>query len=464
MFRDFFILEKILDIGRKLIPKPFFEFFQPWYHGFLALSGAVIFGWPSKKIKVIGVTGTKGKSTTVYLISKFLEEAGYKIAAIGSLGYKIGDREWPNNLKMTMPGRWKIQKFLAQAVRSGCQFAVLEVTSEGIKQKRHLGIKFNAAILTNLEKEHIESHGSFEKYYKTKQELFKKTKNIHILNADSSYIGLFSKFPAKKKVFYSFSPREYSVRSFSGIPAMPSEVVGRFASLSLGPSQNGLRIRSPNTPAAEIKFQTHLIGEFNFHNILAAIAVVKNYGVSLEIIQKALDKVKNIPGRLEFINGGHDFKIVVDYAHTPESLKQVYQTLKSEILNSKSETNSKFKIQNSKLICVLGAAGGGRDKWKRPIFGELAENYCDHIILTNEDPYDEPPEKIIEDVASGIKDKNKLDIIIDRREAIKKALTKASKSDIVIITGKGSENSIAVAGGKKIPWSDKNVILEELNV
>ena len=402
-------MEKVLGLGRKLIPRPVFEFFQPWYHGLLALSGAVIFGFPSRKIKVIGVTGSKGKSTTVYLIAKFLEEAGHRVAAIGSLGYKIGDREWPNNLKMTMPGRWKIQKFLAGAVKEGCRFAVLEVTSEGIKQNRHLGINFDAAVFTNLEKEHLEAHGSFEKYYREKQKLFKKTKNLHVLNADSPYAGLFSKFPTAKKVFYSLPPREQ-------------------------------------------KFQTHLIGKFNFYNILAAVAVVKEYGVSDDVIQKALDKIKNIPGRMEFIDGGQDFKVVVDYAHTLGSLEAVYKTLKPRA---------------QRLICVLGAAGGGRDKWKRPVFGHLAEKYCDEIILTDEDPYDENPNTIIEDIERGFSSKFSIfnfqfSKILDRREAIRKALTLAEKNDIVVLTGKGSENSIAVSRGKKIPWSDKGVVLEIL--
>ena len=456
MFQDSYFLERFLNLSRKIIPRPVFEFFQPWYHGVLALSGAVIFGFPSRRVKVIGVTGSKGKSTTVYLLTKFLEEAEFKVAAIGSLGYKIGDREWPNDLKMTMPGRWKVQKFLSQAVKAGCRFVVLEITSEGIKQKRHLGVKFDAAVFTNLEKEHIEAHGSFEKYYQEKQKLFRAAKNIHILNADSPYVDLFSRFPARKKVFYSLKvgqPREHSVRSFSGIPAMPSEVVGRFASLPLGPSQNGLRIRLPNIPAAEINVHSYLIGDFNFHNVLAAIAMSRNYGVSDETIQKALDKIKSIPGRMEFVEAGQPFKVVVDYAHTPGSLEAVYKTLKS------------LKFKNSKMICILGAAGGGRDKWKRPVFGELAEKYCDEIILTNEDPYDENPEKILDDVEKRIKNVSKFKVsrIMDRREAIKKTLTSAGKGDIVVITGKGSETSIAVAKGKKIPWSDKGVIIEELN-
>ncbi|MEK7659236.1 MAG: UDP-N-acetylmuramoyl-L-alanyl-D-glutamate--2,6-diaminopimelate ligase [Patescibacteria group bacterium] len=408
MFREFFLLEKTLSLGRSVIPRPVFDFFQPWYHGILALSGAVIFSWPSRKIKVIGVTGTKGKSTTVFLIARFLEEAGYKTAAIGSLGYKIGDREWPNNLKMTMPGRWKIQKFLAQAVKENCRFAVLEVTSEGIKQKRHLGLKFDAAVFTNLEKEHIESHGSFEKYYLAKQELFKRTKKNHVLNADSPYVDLFSKFKAENKVFY------------------------------------GLK---------DYNFESSLQGDFNKYNILAAAETVKNYGVSPEIIQKSLDKIKTIPGRMEFIETGRDFKVVVDYAHTPGSLEAVYQTLKESL-----------KFKSSKLICVLGAAGGGRDRWKRPIFGRLAENYCDRIILADEDPYDENPEEIIKEIKSGITnyELGSFYKILDRKKAIEKAIALADKNDIIVITGKGSENSMAVAGGKKIPWSDKDVVLNLL--
>lgn len=417
MFRESRFLESLLNLERRLIPKPVFEFFQPWYHGVLALSGAVIFGFPSRQLKVIGVTGTKGKSTTVFLLTKFLEEAGFKVAAIGSLGYKIGDREWPNELKMTMPGRWKMQKFLRQAVKQGCRFAVLEVTSEGIKQKRHLGIKFDAAVFTNLEKEHLEAHGSFEKYYGEKQKLFKKTKNIHVLNADSPYVDLFSKFPAKKKTLYSL--------------------------------KNGF------------DFKTDLVGDFNKLNILVAAAVVGEYGVGREIIQRALDRIKSIPGRMEFIDGGQDFKAVVDYAHTPGSLEAVYKTLK-QLGSPPSRKASEDAKHTNRLICVLGAAGGGRDKWKRPVFGQLAERYCDQIILTDEDPYDENPLKILEDIESGFSKNQKHKKILDRREAIKKALTLAEKNDIVVITGKGSETSIAIAGGKKVLWSDKKVVLELL--
>ena len=179
-----------------------FNFFQPAYHTALAYTGALLYGFPSKKIKVIGITGTKGKSTVVYLTAKILEGAGKNIAMCGSLGFRIKDKEWPNTLKMTMPGRFRLQKFLYEAKKAGCKYVVLEVTSEGIKQKRHLGITFDCAVFTNLHKEHIESHGSFEKYYQAKQELFSLTKNIHVINADDPNTELFGNFSAKHKIFY----------------------------------------------------------------------------------------------------------------------------------------------------------------------------------------------------------------------------------------------------------------------
>ena len=192
---------------------------------------------------------------------------------------------------------------------------------------------------------------------------------------------------------------------------------------------------------------TELKGDFNKYNILAATTVAENYGVSLDTIKKALAKINKIPGRMEFIEASQPFKVVVDYAHTPDSLEMVYQTLKAQLSGS------------GKLIAVLGAAGGGRDKWKRPEFGRIAAKYCDEIILTNEDPYDENPFVILEQIESGF---SKLETILDRKEAIKKALTLAKEDDTVVITGKGSETSMALAGGKKIPWSDREIVLELL--
>ncbi|MDP2741161.1 MAG: UDP-N-acetylmuramoyl-L-alanyl-D-glutamate--2,6-diaminopimelate ligase [bacterium] len=385
---------------KKIIPK----FLLNIYHYKLALLGAVIFGFPgkSKKIKIIGVTGTSGKSTTVDFITKILEEAGNNVASISTVRFKIADREWKNELKMTMPGRFAIQKFLRQAIIEKCRFAVLEVSSEGIRQNRHKFINFDTAVFTNLTKEHIESHGSFEKYRNEKLKLFKTAKNIHIINTGDENAEYFWDIPAKQKIGFSIKD------------------------------------------VKNVEFKLNLIGDFNILNALAATSVAKVYGIALEVCKKVLEKIKRIPGRMEIV-AEEPFTIIVDYAHTPEQLESVYKTLKKS---------------TPSLICVLGSCGGGRDKWKRPEIGKIAEKYCDKIIITNEDPYDENPMEIINQVAEGAG--LKAEKILDRREAIKKALSLAEPGGKVIITGKGSEPWMCVANGKKIPWDDRRIAKEEL--
>ena len=196
-------MEKVLNIGRKIIPKPVFEFFQPMYHWALAYLAALIYGFPSRKLKVIGVTGTKGKSSTVYFLSRILEGVGYKTAAISTIQFKIAEKEWPNSLKMTMPGRFAIQSFLAKAVKFGCQFVVLEVSSQGVLQNRHRFINFDTAVFTKLAPEHIEAHKSFENYKKYKLKFFEYVKNNHIINKDDKYFQEFYNVPAKNKITYS---------------------------------------------------------------------------------------------------------------------------------------------------------------------------------------------------------------------------------------------------------------------
>jgi len=401
----------VKNLVKKLIP----DFLLSFYHYCLALTGAFLYGFPSRKLTVIGITGTSGKSTVVELSSKILQEAGFKVASLSSIKFKIKEKEWENKLKMTMPGRLKVQKFLRQAVRAGCKYVVLEVTSEGIKQFRHKFINFDVAVFTNLSPEHIESHGSFEKYREAKLRLFKIAK-VHIINLDDENAEFFWKIPAEKKISYKLN--------------------------------EGARLLPKNLK---------LLGEFNLYNALAAIEVGLSQGVSLEICKKALEKIKGILGRMEIVIK-EPFTVIVDYAHTPQSLKKVYETI----------LNSKFLIPNSKLICVLGACGGGRDKWKRPVLGKIAAKYCDEIIITNEDPYDENPLKIMEDIESGFSQipnpKSqipKYEKILDRREAIRKALELAQPSDIVVITGKGSEPWMCVAGGEKIPWDDRKIVKEE---
>lgn len=422
MFREG-SLDKILCSIKKLTPRPVFDFFAPVYHWGLAVVGAVWYGFPSHRLKIIGVTGTKGKSTTVYMITRILADIGLPVAAVGSLGFKIKEREWPNTLKMTMPGRTKLQKFLWQAERAGCKYVVMEVTSEGIAQHRLAGVNIDCAVFTNLHREHLESHGSFANYLKAKQKLFYKTKHIQILNIDDPYFEKFANFPARLKVTYGMGM------------AMISSL--KFKDLKL-----------------------KLLGNFNEYNALAALAVADAYRLDMKKAVVTLNSIESIPGRMEVINSPKGFRVIVDYAHTPDSLELVYKNLRN-LLEARSYKLGTTQI-NRRLICVLGAAGGGRDKWKRPEFGKITGDYCDEVILTNEDPYDEDPGQIIEQVALGVPKSKKLTKILDRGEAIRHALTIAHKGDIVAITGKGSETSIAIAGGKKIPWSDKTEVLKSL--
>jgi len=402
---------------KKFIP----SFLLSWYHFLLAFLGTILYWFPSKKLKVIGLTGTNGKTTAVEMISKILEEAGFKVASLSSIKFKIGDKEWPNTLKMTMPGRLKLQRFLRQAVNSGCQYVVLEVTSEGIRQYRHRFIDFEGAVLTNLTPEHIEAHGSFENYRAAKGKLFQTTKGIHIINIDDENGKYFLQFPAEKKYQY--------------------QILGDRISINGDP----------------ISINLKLLGKFNLYNAAAAICVGLSQGVNLETCKIALEKIEGVPGRMEKVIS-EPFKVFVDYAFTPNALEEVYQTLKYLTPGVKYSTPG---VEYNRMICVLGACGGGRDKWKRPVLGEIAAKYCDEVVATNEDPYDENPMEIIEQVANGCKEKAKK--ILDRREAIREALKLAKQNDVVIITGKGCEPWICVAKGKKIPWDDREVVREEFN-
>jgi len=412
---------------KKIIP----PFFISWYHFSLAFLSALIYRFPSQNLTVIGITGTNGKSTVVDLTTRILEEVGYKVASLSSIKFKIKEKEWPNTLRMTMPGRLQLQSFLREAVNSGCQYAVLEVTSEGIKQHRHKFIDFKVAVFTNLAPEHIEAHGSFEKYKGAKLKFFQATKGVHIINLDDENADYFLKIAAKEKIGYTILRKEGggSAIKADNIQVLPS----------------GLKFSVKGT---EINLQ--LLGEFNVYNALAAISTGLSQGIDVKVCKRALGKAKGIPGRMEKVIS-EPFKVFVDYAFTPNALEKVYQALQA----------TSNKQQATRIICVLGACGGGRDKWKRPVLGQIAAQYCNEVIVTNEDPYDEDPMEIINQVASGAGEKAKK--ILDRRKAIKESLKLAKESDIVIITGKGCEPSICVAKGKKIPWDDREVVREEFD-
>ena len=421
-------MSRITRFLKEIIPKPILNLILPLYHYSLAYLADLWYRHPSKEIMIIGVTGTKGKSTVTELMTRILETNGHKVASLSTIQFKIGDEIERNLFKMTMPGRFFVQKFLRRAVNSGCTHAIVEITSEGARQYRHSFLDLDALIFTNLSPEHIESHGSFEKYKQAKLTIAKRletsTKRPRYLvaNVDDEHGVDFLNFAVEHKLPYSL--KDLSLYS--------------------------LHRESVSLVFSDITIRVPMIGLFNVYNILSTITLARALNVSFTTIDKALRHIEKIAGRVERFTSPKGAKknitAVVDYAHTPDSLEKLYQA-----------------FPDVYKVCILGNTGGGRDTWKRPEMGEIANRYCDQIILTNEDPYDENPRDIVDQMAKGIGDKNKLEIIMDRREAIRTAFEIAPDGSFVLISGKGTDPYIMGPNGTKTPWSDAEVVREELD-
>lgn len=425
----------IKKTARKITPGKIWD----GLHWFIALAAAVKNKFPSRELVVIGVTGTNGKSTVVQLLHDILTGFGLRVASTSSIRFRLGEKEEANKLKMTMPGRFALQNFLRRAAAAGCQYAILEVTSEGLKQHRAAFISFDAVVFTNLRAEHLESHGSFEKYRLAKGLLFEKLKNkkgkikkISVVNLDDPSAYYYAAFEAEEKVGYGLLKE-------NGRDNVKKHLVPQDIKFSAEGTEFVLEGE---------KYASPLLGDFNLYNTLAAISLARALEIPSKTIAAAVKNFKGAPGRLELVQE-KPFRVGVDYAHTPDALESVYRVAKS------------FWVGNGrKLIGILGATGGGRDKWKRPQMGAIAERFCDEIILTDEDPYAEDPEKIVHDIAVGIKEK-KYQKIMDRRLAIREALSLAKIGDAVLITGKGAEKTMMTQFGP-IPWDERAVVLEEL--
>jgi UDP-N-acetylmuramoyl-L-alanyl-D-glutamate--2,6-diaminopimelate ligase len=299
------------------------------YHYLLALLGALIYRFPARHIYVVAITGTKGKTSTVELVNAILETAGFRTAICSTLRFKVGEDTAPNRLKMTMPGRFFIQRFLRAAVEADCHYAIVEMTSEGAKQSRHRFVDLDALIFTNLSPEHLESHGSYENYLAAKLEIAKqlersrKPNKLIVVNSDDRVSGKFLNTTVPRKVRFHYGQAE------------PVSFTEQGTELTLGGE----------------KVTSLLPGRFNIYNILGAVAFARAEAVGWPTIRRAVEHLHGIRGRMEEV-GRQEFKVIVDYAHTPDSLKQVYQTLGAR-----------------RKICVLGGTGGGRDTWKRPVMG-----------------------------------------------------------------------------------------------
>lgn len=460
-------MDKFLNKIKRLIPQKLFKALQPPYHFLLSGFSAWVYGFPSESLIVIGVTGTTGKTTSVDLISKMLNEAGIKTGLTSTAMFNDGQREWLNDKKMTMIGRFFTQKMLRNMVRNQCQVAIVETTSEGIRQFRHRFINYDILVFTGLYEEHIESHGSFENYKKAKGELFahlkrckikyaddkrfvkrfasslkkielNRIKKTIVANGDDKYVDYFLSFWGERKFVYTKDAKSYFKNDIVKLEYENTNV-----------SAKGVSFKVLNT-----SIDLQLLGLFNVTNAMNAVGVGLALNLDIVQVKKGLEIIEGVPGRLERIDEGQNFVVIVDYAFEPNALHKLFDTVKM--------------IPHNKVIHVLGSTGGGRDIARRPKLGKLAGEQADIVIVTNEDPYDDDPKTIIDQVAMGaenvgkIKDKN-LFMILDRRDAIKKALQMAGEKDIVLITGKGSEQAICVGLGEKIPWDDRAVVRGILN-
>ncbi|MEK7652260.1 MAG: UDP-N-acetylmuramyl-tripeptide synthetase [Patescibacteria group bacterium] len=425
-------MQFFLNIIKLILPKPWLKKIRPFGHGFLACLAAIWYGFPARKMTVIGITGTSGKSTTTQILSKILNQAGKQTGYITTVEFFDGRKTTLNKHGLSMPGRFLLQRELAEMVAVGCTHAIVECTSEGLSQNRHLGIDFDIALITNLTEAHLEAHGGFENYKQAKAKLFKalehskKKHKIIGVNLDDKHSSFYGAFKAAETF---------------GISLKDSKLKQQHNSTEFQFNGN--------------IFKVHLPGEFNVYNALMAVACAYKLGVNDHIIvQKALDQIVEIPGRMQLIQNQKGIKVYLDYAPEPAGMSSALKAVAS--------------MPHAKLIHVFGSTGGHRDSSKRFEFGKISSNYADVIIITNDDVYDSDPEEIAGDIEKGIatnpnrKENIKVLTVLDRKEAIRAAIQFAQKEDILIITGKGSEQFLVLPGNERIEWDEKRIIEELL--
>ncbi len=397
------------------------------FHLGMAILLNLSYGFPSRKLRVIGVTGTDGKTTTTSLIYHILGTAGLNASMITSVGAVIGGKNYDVGFHVTTPSSFAIQKFFKKALESDSKYLVLETTSHALDQYRTWGINFEVGVLTNVTHEHLDYHKTYENYVKTKAKLLKMSKTA-IVNRDDESYGLISKLKSQN------SKLQLKTQKF----------------ITFG-IKNGADVNPVNFP-----FKTSMIGEFNIYNSLAAICACKALGISDENIRRGLKSFKPPIGREDVIYD-KDFKVMIDFAHTPNAFEQILKSIRKDV--------------KGRIIHVFGSAGL-RDVTKRPKMGQISSQYADVIILTSEDPRTESVEEIMNDIESGIEitnpksqipNKSKIQIykIPNRKEAIETAIKMAKKGDFVITTGKSHEKSMNYGHGE-VPWDEYETVKQAI--
>jgi UDP-N-acetylmuramoyl-L-alanyl-D-glutamate--2,6-diaminopimelate ligase len=405
------------NLVKKVIPRSFFKRIEPAGH----LAEAVLFntvnGFPWRGLKVVGITGTNGKTTTAFMVYKMLMEAGYKVGIISTVANGVGEDVRVKTTHMTNESVPVLLKKLKEMKKQGMEWLVLETTSFALAQNRVWGVPYSVAVFTNLTHEHLEYHGTFENYRKAKVKLFEKANanekglRAGVVNAEDENSKYFAE-KIQNCVSYGIDEGDLRAKDIEATPA------GSKYKAVIGDEEYDIVCNIP--------------GSFNIYNSLAAVAAGRAIGLSKEDIENGIASLSSVEGRMNSVSMGQDFDVIIDYAHTPDSFEKLFKDLKP--------------MTKGKLIAVFGSAGR-KDKGKRPIQGELAGKYCDEVVLTEEDDRNESGEEIIDQIAEGAKKAGKtldedLFVVPNRSEAIEFAVKRASTGDTVLLLGKGHEKTI----------------------
>ena len=426
------IKNTLAKTARKVLPKSALIELERTYRKSRAKVVAARYGNPARDLRVIAVTGTNGKTTTVNFLNEILKEAGYKTAMFSTANIEIAGVQTVNDTNSTTATVSKLQKFFYDAKKADVEFALIEATSHALDQYKFADVPLEMVIMTDLTQVHLDYHKTMENYAAAKAKLFEMQPRFIVLNTDDKYFDYFNKFEAsEQKITYGESDlAEVKIKSFK-----------------LYKKGSEAKLRIDNNVALEIA--TNLPGEFNVYNMTAAAAGAYLLGISLQDIQEGIANLEGISGRFQYATSDLPFEVVVDYAHTPDALEKLLQTSK--------------KITKNRTILVFGACGD-RDREKRPIMGKIAQDLADRIIVTDEENYTEDAKQIRKEVIAGFSKKNgklpaNIQEIPDRKEAIRKALQIAGKGDTVLITGLGHE-VYRIIDGEKTPWNDTEIVRE----
>ncbi len=430
------------SVVKAFIPRKLFRKIEPYGHLAEAVLFNIIYGFPARGLKVIGVTGTNGKTSTCFLIHRMMVENGYNVGLMTTVGYGVGDNIKPQIHHMTNVSVPELMQRLKWMKNQGAEWLVLETTSHALAQNRVWGIPYSIAVMTNVTHEHLDYHGTFENYRDTKRRLLrlansnKKGLRVGVINAEDPSARFFEADIARSLTY--------------GVKA--GEI--RASDIKATSTGSDFTVKSQTHKDKQLKIHINLPGRFNVYNALAAVGVGFALRMEPGQVEKGIMALKSVEGRMTNIDEGQDFNVVVDYAHTPDSFEKLFKDLRSTV--------------KGKMIVMFGSAGGQRDPAKRPIQGEIAGKYADEVILTEEDDRDTPGMEILNQIAAGAQKSGKvrerdLFLVHDRTEAIKFTLGRATAGDTVLLLGKGHEKTIERADGEH-PWDEIGTARKALKV